>query len=670
MEDVYWSIAWLAASWTIVRSCFVVAQRQYPHDSAWQVVLHTAVLAVSVVIVSLTVTGALGLISPLMILVMPVLLSGALRMMNFAPSASIDQHKEPAGAKWLWAAVGGLIAGHSIVNGILGFPDDYDCLMYHLPLINSWIQSGSLACMQSPRWSDSANSELLGLWLVGVFSGDFLVAFNNLPVMLVWILGLLEFGRLVGLTGWNRHFVTVAAIAVYTTVHETDDASNDLMVVAFFVAAAAYALRYRRSRCHADRLLFALCLGVLAGTKFFATGYALLLGILFACISFESRNLRRIVGDSVVSIGISLLAGGYWYVRNFWITGHVFYPKGAVDLHERITHPDLAKTTLAFNGDPQVPSLLMDAVWRLCGPLHYALILLLPTIVAVLCIRCWLGWKSTPSQTATSGITLFLLLSTGLIALTTPMLVEDQPNTLNHLRWGYTPVRYSLCFLTMLILAAGIQIQTISDFVPRLARKGLMALLLTASVWQLVMRFWSRTELDMETSVFAGLLLILLLRLAFELWRHSGIARAACLLAMVLGLPMLTGWTSQRWHAGLAEHFDVFYRTRFFTELRVQPEPMLVLDERSYAYFGSRRENFVLHVASYRNVDQVRSLMQEYAIPLVVTRIDQTPQKISRYRPAWEELEAAADFRLEHDGHELQVWRWVKQSPADDAPGK
>lgn len=670
MEDVYWSMAWLPVAWTMVRSCFVVARRQYPHDFAWQVGLHTAVLAVVVVVLSLTVIGALGLISPLMILATPVLLSGTLRMIDFAPPASIDQHDEPAGATWLWAGIGGLIAGHSIVNGILRFPDDYDCLMYHLPLINSWIQSGSLACMQSPRWSDPANSELLGLWLVGVFSGDFLVAFNNLPVMLVWITGLVELGRLVGLTGWNRHFVTAAAIAVHTTVHETDDASNDLMVVAFFVAAAAYALRYRRSRCNADRLFFALCLGLLAGTKFFATGYALLLGILFASISFESRNLRRIAGDSVISIGISLLTGGYWYARNFWITGHVFYPKGAVDLHERITHPDLSKTTLAFNGDPQVPSLIMDAVWRLCGPLHYVMIMLLPTIVALLVIRCWSGRKSTPSQAANSRITLFLLLGTGLISLTTPMLVEDQPNTLNHLRWGYTPVRYSLCFLTMLPLAAGTLIQIISNFLPRLARQGLMTSLLSVSVCQLVMRFWSRTDLDMETSVFTGLLLILLLWLARELWRHSPIARTACILAMIIGLPILTGWTSRYWHAGLAEHFDVFYRTRFFTELREQPEPVLVLDERCYAYFGSRRENFVLHAARYRNVDQVRSLMEEYSIPLVVTRIDRTPQKISRYRPAWDDLQNAADFHLEHEGYQLQVWRWIATSTANGSIGR
>jgi len=33
------------------------------------------------------------------------------------------------------------------------------------------------------------------------------------------------------------------------------------------------------------------------------------------------------------------------------MTGHVFFPKGSPLMQERISHPDLAKTTLAFNGD-------------------------------------------------------------------------------------------------------------------------------------------------------------------------------------------------------------------------------------------------------------------------------------------------------------------------------
>jgi hypothetical protein len=40
-----------------------------------------------------------------------------------------------------------------------------------------------------------------------------------------------------------------------------------------------------------------------------------------------------------------------------------------------------------------------------------------------------------------------LLIGTGLALAVTPFAVEDQPGTLNHLRWGYGPVRYGLCLL-------------------------------------------------------------------------------------------------------------------------------------------------------------------------------------------------------------------------------
>ncbi len=659
MAEFVGGLLWILSTGATVQCCFVLARRWYPGDSAWQMALHTAVLSVCVGIVSLTVVGACGLLSPATILLSPPAVALAVRRIRFPPALHNTASPEPVVTTWLWSGVAGLIVGHCVVNGILQFPTDYDCLMYHLPLIDSWLQSGSLATTQSQRWADSANSELLGLWFAGAFSGDFWVPLNNLPVMLVWVAGVLETGRRLGLAGWWPHLVAVASIAVYTTVHETDDASNDLMVAAFFVAGLAYALRYQASRTSSDRLLFALSLRVLAGTKFFATGYALLLGLTFVVLATSSRGLRRGVGDGLLCAGVSLLTGGYWYVRNLLLTGCVFFPKGSPVFREHIAHPNLAQTTLALNIDDRVPGLLMDAVWRLCGPIHFTLVMLLPTLLLALCIMGRKGWRCEQSLSGRACVLALLLVSTGLIAVMTPMLVEDQPDTLNHLRWAYTPVRYALCFLTILVLVAGFLLHNAFAMVSSRIRQPVVLLLVTGALMQFVVRFWSQPELDMNQAAIPGGVCVAAFYLLRVLWRRSAFSRIIVVAIVLLAVPFFAAQTSARWHAGYAQHFNVFYGTQWFQELEKSGSRIVVLDERSYPFFGSRREHFVLHDACYRGVDDVRQVLTRNNIQVVVTRIDTSAQKISRYRPAWDNLEASASFTEIASGRELRVFRVV-----------
>src|SRR5690349_12087316 len=44
----------------------------------------------------------------------------------------------------LWAALFALAFGHVVTGAVLVYPTDWDTLMYHLPLVNYWLQAGSL----------------------------------------------------------------------------------------------------------------------------------------------------------------------------------------------------------------------------------------------------------------------------------------------------------------------------------------------------------------------------------------------------------------------------------------------------------------------------------------------------------------------------------------------
>ncbi|MCA9050366.1 MAG: glycosyltransferase family 2 protein, partial [Planctomycetaceae bacterium] len=162
-----------------------------------------------------------------------------------------------------------------------------------VPFIDHWLQTGTFAPFESPRWSDPANSEVLGLWFAAPSTGDFLVPVSNVAITMVWALSVLELGRLLGVTGFLRHAAAMVCIALEVTVRQTCDAANDLMVAAFFSASLCYAIRFARSRSLPNLVLFAVSLGILAGTKFFAAGYALLSGVLFFRRNGKASRLGR-----------------------------------------------------------------------------------------------------------------------------------------------------------------------------------------------------------------------------------------------------------------------------------------------------------------------------------------------------------------------------------------
>lgn len=664
MEDFISTIIWLTFSLLIVRCCIGISRRSFSGEGLAAQVLNVTVLAIAIVILGLTVLGAVGLLTPILALLLPVTIAFVAWLRVARRTSQHNLLNNDVDALSLpfifWGAVGALLFGHSLVNGVFKFPTDWDTVMYHLPYIDHWLQTGSFATTESARWSNSANSEVLGLWFAVPFSGDFLVPFNNLPVMVVWVAATIELSRQLGMSGWWPHLAAAACIAVHATIHEIDDASNDLMVPAFFLASLHYAIRFRQSQMTSNLVLFGVCLGVLAGTKFFATGYALLSGLAFAGLCYGRMGLVRTMRASFTAIGISLLFGGYWYLRNFFMTGHVFYPSGSEDLHRRLPYPDLYQTTLAWNSDPRVSQLFLDAIWNICGPVHFAALIVLPTIPISMLFGTWED-RSKRKQIA---LMFFLLLISAALSIMTPLSVEDQPRTLNHLSWGYTPVRYSLCFLCLLILCAVGAVREIVQRLPSWVEKGVLGALTFAVMAQFGYRFWTAADiahpdpvgyLDMPMAFAAGILTFLIASGVLLALRRRLLSLSTVAIATMLLSSLLVCLVGQRWHRNFASHYDAYYSTDYFTAHAAESNRMLILDERPYAFFGSHRQNYLLQPMVFDSVEETRSLMEEHQLSMVVTRIEEYKQ-LARFRPSWTALAADSLFEQTAKGAELRIF--------------
>ena len=660
MEDLLPAMAWLTCSWFVIRWSFDIAHRAFPADRQSELVLHVGVISVSMVVLGLIVLGAVGAISPWLGLLAPLASTLVLKKLaekHFSKGSSVNQNRfslSPRGCFWIVVIAG--LTGHSVVNGVMQFPRDWDNLMYHMPFVDHWIQTGSLAATETPRWSDPANSEVLGLWFAVAFSGDFLVALNNIPTVIVWIVAMLCVARGLGLNGWWPDLVALGSISVSVTLRQTVDASNDLMVPAFFFASVAYAIRYYRSSRSGDLILFGVTLGLLVGVKFFATGYGLVTGLAFALMCWNKLGVKSAALRSIQAVGISLLFGGYWFGRNFWMTGHVFYPQGSEDLHRRIPHPNLPQTTLAWNGDERIAGLAMNAVWEHCGLFHSLILTILPSLVLWL---LWTIWRNHTGLRVVNGLLLFLLISTFLLALNTPMLVEDQPDTLNHLRWGYTPVRYTLTFLSVGVLTA---IVVAAQLVANAANRA-VGCLQTVLLMILGFQLWTQITVlhrpvvpDLIGACFAGEL-VTFACVAVYYTRRRRLIYGHILLICFIGLgSSLICFQSQHWHSGFARFYDKFYFTQYFTQSGPKRDRILVLDYRSYAFFGSRRQHFIIQPMDFQSSEEVLDIMKQQKLATAVTRVE-LHKEVSRYRPVWEKLEEHPSFELLEQGRALRVFR-------------
>lgn len=104
-----------------------------------------------------------------------------------------------------WAVAFGCCVAHIVTNGLGRFPEEFDGLAYHLALVDHWLQSKSLYAAEAAWWWQPGTAELVGMWMVAPFSGDFLVALGNLPFIALWALSALDVARLIGLEVAWRH---------------------------------------------------------------------------------------------------------------------------------------------------------------------------------------------------------------------------------------------------------------------------------------------------------------------------------------------------------------------------------------------------------------------------------------------------------------------------------
>ena len=166
-----------------------------------------------------------------------------------------------------------------------------------------------------------------------------------------------------------------------------------------------------------------------------------------------------------------ILLGGYWYLRNVLASGSPFFPLGIAVGTDVLSqeYPDVWKSSFVGNGRPEIWRLAAVALWKMTGPCHFVAVLALPATAVWAIVT---GLRSSYRRGATGAgleklALVALTVGAGCVLAVTPFALEDVPESLNQLKWAWTPARYGLSFLCFSVLTFSLVLQDFVTFALR-----------------------------------------------------------------------------------------------------------------------------------------------------------------------------------------------------------
>jgi hypothetical protein len=651
-------VAWVLANAALSSASWRVARRLYPGESVIGLSLHAVVIGWASVNVVATAVGAAGILTGWSVLVGVSAL--AIVLLTCLPASSDAFHvsangqgAEPLWAVGLWMSVAALLLGHVVAGGLLTFVSDYDSLMYHIPLIDQWLHSRSLFAPYGSHWSNPGGNELLGLWMVGPFTGNFLIALTNLPATVLLVLAVLELGRVAGLGRPLAHATALSLVGSFPVVRQLLDAGNDISVAAMFISALFYGLRSLGQPRPADRALCAVCVGLLCGIKYFALGYAAVAaGLCLLAIALVDGRRSATRAAATMATGV-LLFGGYWYLRNAVARGSPCYLPGVTTGLASQSHGawNPIRSSFLGSGRPEVLALGIQAVWKMAGPYPALTVVASPAVVLWLLLAGARKLSTPPADTASITRLALALATLGAIAvlLITPFAIEDRPFSLNHLRWGYTPVRYGLSYLCLALIGASVTVQTAGGAVPlwhsrhdgaTLARDETIppvrrnvvtlagvatALIMALAAIQLTLSI-SRIDTSWVETAAISANILATWGILFACWQAWPRAKKTLIVVFAVfatsGAGLFVVLEAGRWNHSFFRFYEIKYGTRVLSALLVEPTPsrLCLLDYRCAPFFGPARQFRVCQPEWFSSSEAFAAYLRERRVSHVIVR--------------------------------------------------
>ena len=237
---------------------------------------------------------------------------------------------------WVLAAGASLVAAGWVLGLVVqeypSPPLQVDMVTFHLPLVASWLETGSLWRVEdfvpdkAPGYYP-ANGDIPMLAVVLPWDKEFLAHVVNLP--LLGLLGVALYATGVELGAARAHALLFAAAAVALPVVAVIAVLGlaDTFLLATFATGVLFLVRHARLGRRSDLVLAGLGLGLAMGSKWYGvTALAAVLAAWGLASLLARETWRRVAVRGAALVGLAALAGGVWLVRNLVEAGNPVFP--------------------------------------------------------------------------------------------------------------------------------------------------------------------------------------------------------------------------------------------------------------------------------------------------------------------------------------------------------
>jgi len=216
-----------------------------------------------------------------------------------------------------------IFAAGTLVTGLASAPNNWDSLAYHLPKVEHWIQTGSLAptpfaLLTEGSRAPGAEMLLLHTRLLAADSG-----FLNTVQWAAWVIGVVATATAASHLGASQAGQTGAAVFVGTVpmvVLQASSTQTDLIGAAWVAIMLERVLMFRKAPSISVALGVGTALALAFVTKSSATLAAAPIGVWFGFLLLRHWGLdRRTILSLAGCAGLIVVLNAGWLARNYQI---------------------------------------------------------------------------------------------------------------------------------------------------------------------------------------------------------------------------------------------------------------------------------------------------------------------------------------------------------------
>lgn len=356
-QNLWQSFLFLATTVMLVWSAYLINYRYFKAKRISDFIINLTILATSILVIELTILGALSwLTAPAAVVVNLALLSALLiwryrKKLSVAVATGNDQgvltwslflsklwqnFKELRRYKILLLILCLVVTAYVVfVAHDLMVPEiGTDAITYQLTRGVNWIQNNGFGndftlleyFAQAQYFPGNAN--LVFTHLMMFFHDDFLVSQGQLLFLILSAILTFSIGLRMGCRRRTAFLASLLLLAMPVMITEATRAQIDVIVMAVFLAGLYFLLSFHQTKNTSWLILFACAAGLLIGSKYTVITYAALLVPLFLYVLIKNRHSLKHPWRQLVFVSLIILAlSGFWYARNIILTGNPVYPQ-------------------------------------------------------------------------------------------------------------------------------------------------------------------------------------------------------------------------------------------------------------------------------------------------------------------------------------------------------